>query len=161
MIGNYVGIGANSVAFFNRGNSKAGIYVAGGQNLIESNVIGFNGGDGVEFDTSDANGNMLEANMIGLDPLGADSPNSGSGIRIQGSAHDNELDTNRVTANGAAGVRITSGQGNHLEFNFIYANIGLGIDLAGAGITANDNDSNAQPADYAKATFLKSATISS
>jgi hypothetical protein len=57
---------------------------------------------------------------------------SGSGNVIGGVA------PNVVAFNTGAGVSVASGTGNDIQQNSIYGNTGLGIDLGGDGVTAND-----------------------
>jgi hypothetical protein len=51
--------------------------------------------------------------------------------------------------NHGTGVRVVNGQHNEVFGVGLYSNNGLGIDLAAAGVTANDNDTDPQPVGYA------------
>jgi len=146
IINNYVGIGWNrsSGQFTNRGNANNGIYVAGDHNLVSSNEIGANGADGVRIDGSPAVNNWVLFNDIGTIYA-----NQGNGVAITGDGANNLVAANTIMQNAGAGIRIPSGQGNELLGNSISGNGALGIDLAAAGVTPNDDDSVAQPADYA------------
>jgi hypothetical protein len=58
------------------------------------------------------------------------------GIRI--TAGTNQIQKNLITGNGGAGIAIVNATGNRIGLNAINNNAGLGIDLDGDGITAND-----------------------
>ena len=67
--------------------------------------------------------------------------NGGNGIRMvdSGGANVLTLTGNRIFANGAAGITITSGRARaQLTANTIYGNGTLGIDLGDDGVTPND-----------------------
>ena len=115
------------------------------------NVISGNDGAGVRISGSGATGNQVQGNFIGTDVTGtAPLGNSRPGVVIRSSAGNNRIGgtgvmpgvcdgpCNRTAFNGAAGVRILSGTGNTILSNSIHSNGGLGIDLATAGVTAND-----------------------
>ena len=148
---NYVGVGWDVVdgTYTNRGNGGVGITIGGYNNEISSNVIEYNGGYGIEVTDATAHDNTIESNLVGyLAPASNNTGNHG-GILIENDAHDNAFNYNSVFHNTATGIRIVNGQGNNLFGNQIYDNTGLGIDLATAGITPNDNDSTSQAPDYA------------
>lgn len=63
----------------------------------------------------------------------------GDGIHLEG-AGNNTITGNRITLNGRDGVRVMEGTGNAIVSNAIFDNAGLGIDLAGDGVTPNDAD---------------------
>ncbi len=146
VVNNYIGVGWNlsGGSFNNRGNATVGVYVAGDHNTVSSNEIDANGSDGVRLDSSTATNNFVILNDIGTI-----FPNLGNGLAIENSASSNAALINTITQNAGAGIRISSGQDNLLSFNTIYANSNLGIDLAAAGVTPNDDDSATQPVDYA------------
>jgi hypothetical protein len=112
---------------------------AGAGNVISGNQIG------VTLSDAGARGNVVEGNWIGLQadgvtPLG----NVSHGLVITNQASANVVGGvgpeagNRIAANGGAGVFVWSGTNNTIRANSIYENAGLGIDLAPAGVTAND-----------------------
>ena len=83
-------------------------------------------------------------NYVGTTTDGRVIPNGGDGIRMF-NAYNNVIgDTgwgaNTVVGNGGAGVAVYNAisTGNQIIGNSIYDNVGLGIDLGGNGVTAND-----------------------
>ncbi|MEM9005210.1 MAG: Calx-beta domain-containing protein, partial [Cyanobacteria bacterium P01_F01_bin.86] len=126
------------------GNTLNGIYIAdnGGNTIKENTLIGNEDG----IDIRNANGNVIEGNIIGRDGEG----NVLRGIYIEG--NDNAIGNvtldaeNTISHNGTSGVVIASGTGNSIRGNSIYDNTDLNIDLGNDGITENDpgdNDSGA------------------
>lgn len=148
IVNNYIGIGWSS-GFTNRGNGTNGIYLAGANNTISGNLIGNNGNDGVDVDNTAASGNTINGNSIGGNGDGAVFANGLAGVRVENSASDNTINSNTITGNTNAGVRVVSGIHNKIRKNAISANGGLGIDLAGAGVTPNDDDGGLIIAFYA------------
>ena len=70
------------------------------------------------------------------------------GVRIDGAARDNTITSNLIDDNGF-GVRVVNGVHNRISKNSITRNSLLGIDLAGEGVTANDDDGAVGQIDYA------------
>ena len=159
--GNYVGTNvAGSAALGNNrdaAGAEAGIELfAGGvtiggtapadRNLVSGNNAGF--ARGIEL--WDSSGNTIQGNYVGTNaagtlPLG----NAGAGIALDGTVgvgSDNNLIGGVVAGAGnlfsgglAEGVAVYAGStGNAVLGNRIYGNAGLGIDLNGDGVTAND-----------------------
>jgi len=139
IVNNYVGVGWNKTnsVYVNRGNSLAGIHVAGHDNTIKDNLVGYNG-YGIKLDGTTAQGNTVTDNAVGADAAGTALGNS-YGVLIDQGAHDNSIQSNTVADN-SYGVRANSGLGNTIRKNSIKSNTYIGIDLAGDGITPNDND---------------------
>ena len=119
----------------------------------ERNIISANLGSGISITGLGTNANIVAGNFIGTDafaitPLG----NADNGMHIIDGA-DNRIGgsvdaANRIAFNAGIGVRIegATATGNRIQANPIYANGGLGIDLAGDGVTLNDaNDADAGP----------------
>jgi hypothetical protein len=119
----------------------AGIVVGGYNNSIFDNDILHAGASGLHISNLDAHDNAVNFNGF--------TENTGDGVLIDDDAHDNTLVGNGIFNNAGAGVRIVTGQNNEILFNNIDFNTGLGIDLAGAGVTPNDNDSMQPVPDYA------------
>ena len=151
-IGNYIGVGWSTLSsvFTNLGNGGVGVIIAGPNNSVTSNFIEYNGGYGVELTSVNAHNNSVQDNNIGnLGNYTNNGDGNLGGILVENDAHDNNFSSNYIEFNLGPGVRILNGQNNKLFLNSIFGNGGLGIDLAGAGVTPNDNDSDAQAADYA------------
>ncbi len=111
-------IGTDPTGTQDLGNGFAGVYVngagfafIGGSQLADRNLISGNGADGVLVE---ADNSLIQRNLIGLNKDGA------------------------VLGNSRDGVRVDDGEGNLIKQNAISFNGGLGIDLNGDGITAND-----------------------
>jgi CSLREA domain-containing protein len=150
-------IGTDVTGTVDLGNGGDGIEVADSSNNLvgglagQGNVISGNGGAGVRFDdTTPSNtmdnevmGNLIGTDASGEDPLG----NGGAGV-------DSGLSTgevfigdpggppggeNVIAYNGAQGI-LATGAFTQIRGNSIFSNTGLGIDLAGDGVTANDPD---------------------
>jgi hypothetical protein len=108
-----------------------GLILAGGNSGIEN----------IRFANFPDFGVVLEADsnrVINSEFVG----NGQGGLRIANSS-DNVIggtlaEGNRFTANGGPGLLIESGMGNAVLFNTFADNAGLGIDLGGDGVTAND-----------------------
>jgi CSLREA domain-containing protein/uncharacterized repeat protein (TIGR01451 family) len=146
--GNLVGPDAHGVASIGNG---VGILTTGGTvggpGPGMGNVVAGNGGDGVRVNGSSSS---IQGNWIGTTPSGANLGNGGNGVNFQATFQptgSNTLDGNVVAFNHAAGVAVTpfvspptSSTGNAISANSIYANAGLGIDLAPTGVTPNDAD---------------------
>jgi parallel beta-helix repeat protein len=111
----------------------AGVAVGGYKNYFFVDNIWYAGASGVHFSNSDSHDNNL--NLVDI-RYAADN-----GLLIDDDAHDNVVYGNDMYDNGGAGVRVVSGVNNSLQGNNISANGKLGIDLAGAGVTPDDNDS--------------------
>jgi len=134
--------------------------VIGGTSAAARNVISGNFGAGISIEESNANGNTVQGNFIGVDisgfkplantPDGFGIPNSAGGVAI--SRGNNNLiggttagAPNTIAFNGDAGVRVSTlpntniGINNRISRNAIYGNLRLGIDLGANGVTPNDN----------------------
>jgi len=151
-------IGTDVTGTHDLGNALAGVEITdafdnlvGGTVAGARNVISGNEGAGVRISGSAATGNRVYGNFIGTDLTGtAPLGNSRPGVVIRRFASGNHIGGtgvtpgecdgpgNQIAFNGAAGVRILSGAGNAVLGNSIIANTDLGIDLAAAGVTAND-----------------------
>ncbi len=98
------------------GNRRVGLFIWTHNNLIEDNIISFNG-------TAD-----FKANGITLD-------NSYRNARF------NTIRNNLITGNTGHGIEVrAASQGNVFSENRIFSNGGLGIDLGRDGLTFNDRN---------------------
>jgi hypothetical protein len=145
-------IGTDSTGKVALGNSSFGIEiedsflnVIGASDPGIQNVISGNAAGGVFIHGSAAFGNTVIGNRIGtqldgVSPLG----NGGPGVLFDGDALLNTVGSdapgagNTIAFNAGTGVLIRSGAANIVQMNSIFANAGLGIDLGGDGVTAND-----------------------
>jgi len=145
ILGNYVGVEYNvglTMPYLNSGNAVKGLHVLGSNNAISGNVVGFNGNDGIDLDGTAATANTIEYNYIGTSEGSTTAlPNGSMGVRVENGAHDNKIRTNWIEDNSGTAVRIVSGLGNTIRYNFIYGNGSYGIDLGAGGVTQNDDDS--------------------
>jgi len=149
--GNFIGVGynGNTGAFVDRGNGSAGVTLAGPNNGVYYNVIGYNGSYGINLTNPTATANSIAYNEIGIFSPNSSVLGNGGGVVIQNAAHGNYVIQNEIANNSGTGIRVVNGQGNSITGGAIYNNNGLGIDLAGAGVTNNDNDSDPQVVNYA------------
>ncbi|MBL1179034.1 DUF4347 domain-containing protein [Pantanalinema sp. GBBB05] len=149
--GNY--IGTNAAGTQDLGNSFDGLQIQAGNNLIggsaagAGNVIAGNDRTGILLAGTSTSGNQIQGNFIGTDSSGTLSlGNSSSGIWLQGGASSNTIGGtatgagNVIAFNTGLGVVLLpdAGVNNSILGNRLFSNTGLGIDLGGNGITAND-----------------------
>ena len=146
VVNNYIGVGWDvaSSTFTNHGNGTNGVYIAGDHNTVLSNVIDASVLDGIRTSGAAARNNLIVFNRIGTN-----FGNAEHGISFFNSAAQNTALANTIMNNASDGIHVISGQRNELSANSISSNGGLGIDLATAGVTPNDNDSDPQAPDYA------------
>lgn len=149
--GNYIGTDRSGTAKL--GNAFAGVVVRGPlYNHVAENVISGNGGNGVEAHAAhtiaNGGGTQVWGNLIGLKSDGIEAlGNSGDGVLLTSRFNRvGDVDVpNTIAFNGDDGVGIEligpsdwpTGE-NHVSGNSIFSNGGLGIDLGGDGVTAND-----------------------
>jgi hypothetical protein len=158
--GNYIGTdtsGTNAI-----GNDKSGVLIGGdamgntvGGNVAGvGNIISSNSSSGVNVKGTNSTDNVIRGNKIGTDRTGtADLGNGGPGILINGEARraviggPSPLAANTIAFNTGAGVELLDDGGGSsnppsalIRNNSIFGNTGLGIDLDGDGVTANDAD---------------------
>ncbi|HET7063971.1 MAG TPA: right-handed parallel beta-helix repeat-containing protein [Rudaea sp.] len=147
--GNYIGLGwsTGSSSYTNRANGARGIYVAGDNNTISGNLIGFNAQAGIVLDSLGAHDNLISENLIGADLVGTNLGNTGAGIHLIGDSggtgdapNGNTIRFNTIADNGAQGVLVDVGQGNRVRKNSIYGNANLGIDLLPVGANFPQSD---------------------
>jgi hypothetical protein len=140
-----------------------------GRNVISGNSAAITLGGvcsspGVPTARTGVNGVQIQNNWIGGqsvdDILGTSRalPNGSSITIVAGS--NNVITSNVIQFNGS-GVIVASGTGNQILGNWIYLNQGLGIDLGGDGVTANDtNDVDSGPNNSQNFPLITSASIS-
>ena len=155
--GNFIGTDATgSVAL---GNSGYGVAIGnaadntiGGSTPAARNLISGNQGHGVILQGSGTSRNTVAGNYVGADASGTTAlANLLDGVRIRDGAWSNVIgadgdglfdaaEANTIAFNMGAGVQVlgSTTTGNSIRANSIHLNGSLGIDLDGAGITAND-----------------------
>jgi parallel beta-helix repeat protein len=131
-------------AVHNQVGGSGGVTAGGSGNLISGNS-----GDGVRIIGNGTSFNAVEGNLIGIDAAGnAALSNLGHGVYLAFGAHDNTIGGtaapgNTIAFNGKAGVAVGFNPSdfptihNLILSNHIFANLGLGIDLADNGMTPN------------------------
>ena len=87
----------------------------------------------------------MSDNVIGADQaVSQPVPNGSAGVIVTSGASDNfiggvaGLNRNHIAFNAQSGVRVLTGVNNAIRGNAIFQNGLLGIDIGGAGVTAND-----------------------
>ncbi len=122
-------------------NGNGGIWIndVGGDTVGPGNRIAGNNGPGVQITGENADGNVIRANIIGLDNANASRANAGAGV-IVFAGSDNTMiggtttaDRNIISGNSNAGIRINGNttDATTIQFNFI------GTDPTGNSARAN------------------------
>jgi uncharacterized repeat protein (TIGR01451 family) len=147
--------------------------IGGTDDPAQRNLISGNGLDGIAF-YNDSARNRVAGNLIGTDASGtAPLPNGVGGVTCCGFGDDNTIEHNVIAFNGAEGIAINgAGQaldgtvGNAFLGNSIFANGGLGIDLAAVcspcsdGPTQNDvGDGDTGPNGYQNFPVITRVTV--
>jgi parallel beta-helix repeat protein len=131
-----------------RGNQR-GVFIAGPDHVIRSNVISNSVSHGVELSGSLALRNRITGNRIGVPALCAGTcvsrGNGGHGVLVRNSAADNRIDENLIAWNNLDGITVTGARRNSLRRNTFYENSGIAIDLGNDGRDLFDAN-NTQPA---------------
>ena len=179
-------IGANASAAASLGNTGVGIYITGGdKSVIVDNVIGGNASGGISLTGMrgySARLTQIVDNLIGVNRSAARLGNGGNGITMANAAvyinptyHREgatytDVNGNIIAHNGGAGVAVVHDPDgsprysieNSFSRNSIHSNGGLGIDLNGDGVTANDaGDTDTGPNYLENYPVLTSAGLSS
>ncbi|HEX8998688.1 MAG TPA: CSLREA domain-containing protein, partial [Blastocatellia bacterium] len=185
--GNFIGTTVTGVAALANGCqacSAGGIIifesannVIGGATAAARNVISGNVSDGIGIWEAVSTGNQIFGNYIGVGAdgttaLGNIAGSFGGGVAIRNSASNNEIggvlagQGNLIANNSPYGVVIYSGSGNAIRGNSIFNNtgvgatVGLGIELDGNGVTANDaGDADTGANDLQNFPILTSAVV--
>jgi parallel beta-helix repeat protein len=135
----HVTVRNNRIAY----NAKGGVTIVGStdisvyDNMLSANTWGLHIRSGsAQFIV----GNKIGTSPDGLLPL----PNTQEGILISGGSGLN-LSSNTVAYNGAAGIAVTGTAHAQIQYNDIYRNGGLPIDLGNDGPTLNGTHSSTGP----------------
>jgi hypothetical protein len=164
----------NTIGSEFKGNTGPGVLISnapdnfvGATPAADANVIAGNQ-IGVSITGAVSKGNLVQGNFIGVDArlqLGGLWANLGHGVFIGDGASSNTIGgqvpgaPNFIYYNHGAGVFVDSGVSNLISRNSIFGNTALGIDLAPAGVTPNDNlDPDVGPNMLQNYPDLKSAT---
>jgi hypothetical protein len=130
------------------GGNASGIYVYNSPgNVVQYNAIGNNASHGVILAGSGSSGNLVQYNTIGVDLNGGAAGNGSGGVLVTFAAKNNTIGApvgatwggNFIDNNGGPGVWISAsgGAGNRVLDNAFQGNVGLDIDLAQSGPSAN------------------------
>jgi parallel beta-helix repeat protein len=137
------------------------------------NIISANDRDGVRIWGPNTKFNLLAGNLIGTDSTGqAPLGNSQHGVFLFAGGQDNIIggiapaSGNVIAFNGAAGVAVGGSPfdvttiHNPILSNSIFANVGLGIDLADDGVTPNTpGGPHMGPNEFQNFPMIESATV--
>jgi Domain of unknown function (DUF4394)/Calx-beta domain/Domain of unknown function (DUF4214) len=136
-------------------NGGDGIRITGyynhiGGNANSTNVISGNGGNGIQLSGTQAIGNTIISNRIGLDDTRslAAIPNLGHGILISAGANGTTIggaDTplsllhNFIAYNKGDGIRVDQGFDNQVLGNYVHDNVGTGVFVNESGVTRDNS----------------------
>lgn len=159
IFGNKIGTNINGTAALP--NAGDGIEIASGSNQVglannnaARNIIAGNFGNGILLSGPGATLNSIQNNFIGTNSIGANLGNLIEGVLVTSSATSNTIGGttvgagNTIAFNSSDGVHVssTTATGNAIQRNAIHSNSGLGINLGGVGVAANDlNDADTGP----------------
>ena len=139
---NRIGVNADGTEAIGNDSGIQLLYAA--ETYVESNLILGNISNGISVVEGDRA--TIRENFIGIDALAAVALSNGTGLSVENSFRVDVV--GNVIAHNDVGVLIAgdSAEGNLVRTNSIYANSGLGIDLAADGVTDNDAlDSDSGP----------------
>ncbi len=142
--GNYIGVNAAGNAGLSNVNNGIAIYnapanVVGGATAGARNVIGGNGGSGINLNLGAATGNLIQGNYIGVNAAGtAALANNADGITLNNAPANfiggtNPGSRNLISGNGQSGIFLA---GLGARDNLIAGNF-IGTDASGAGAVGN------------------------
>ncbi|MBX3179181.1 MAG: DUF5011 domain-containing protein [Candidatus Hydrogenedentes bacterium] len=144
ILGNYIGLDSAGVAAVANGATGVSLVAGASDNAVggveegEGNVISSNITTGVFVSGAGTSGNLIAANLIGLDANGAGSlGNVRNGVAILDGATDttvggdDPLAANTISGNGNAGVLVDGAASlrNTVRLNSIHGNFATGIAL--------------------------------
>ena len=147
--GNRIGVNASGGSL---GNGGHGVFIVNGADntVVDGNWIAASGQSGIRVDGA-TTGLVIQSNRIGTDVAGtANWGTQDSGIVLENGAvatiggtamgDGNVIAFSGQGGSSTTGIWLTStaGSGSAVLGNSLYSNVGLGIDLGAAGVTAND-----------------------
>ena len=175
---NYIGVGSDGVKFL--GNGGSGILVSNGADNTTiggvglGNVIIGSRAAGIMIDGA-STGTIIRGNTIGINAAGTFIHGTGqSGILLANGASNTTIggtvsgEGNTITDSGLlsttynAGIDVltSASTGNTIVGNSVYGNVGIGINLGGAGVTANDTgDADTGPNNLQNYPALTAASV--
>jgi parallel beta-helix repeat protein len=173
--GNYIGTNRAGTAAV--GNGLGGVVFSGDEMLSNNNIIGGtvaaaanvisgNTTDGVAFFAAlerGSTGDIVEGNYIGTNAAGTGAVgNTGNGVSFGNGLSGDPVRHNVIAHNAQAGILVGASSADtniHTTFsqNSMFANGGLGIDLAPQGVV-NCTTSPPGPNDYTACPVIRSAT---
>ncbi len=178
------GNGSHGIEIFNSSNNRIGIDPTHANSAAEVNVVSSNTGAGIFLSATDffgfdfnTVGNIVAGNFIGTTSANLNRGNFGGGVSLHaadaqltidniiGSNNDGTGDNaegNTIAYNGVLGISTFNSvdiNGNVFSRNSTYSNTNLGIDLAGNGVTPNDDgDPDTGPNEFYNFPVIVSAT---
>ncbi len=159
--GNSIGLGLDGSTALGNSGSGVSIYNGAAGNTIGSttsgsgNVISAGGYGGISLTGTGTSQNLIAGNLVGTDAGGTlDRGNTAFGIQISQGASSNQVGVagagSTFAFNHWAAVMVNdpTSLGNAIRSNSIHDNGGIGIDLAGDGVTANDSAGHVGPNNF-------------
>ncbi len=140
--GNFIGVNAarapNSNVNAPMPNGGDGVYLSGGfGNVLTQNVISNNAGYGVELNGEFVQGNIIQANYVGVATDGATAQGNGSdGVILESGASSNRITGNTISANAGVGVSLYDSE---TTSNVIQGNL-IGTSSGGSTGVGNHSD---------------------
>ena len=163
--GNFIGTNASGTAALPNVNDgiqiKSGSHTIGGTTAGVVNVLSGNGDDGIEIQSVNSGGNIVQGNRIGTNAAGTAALGNGSdGVEIQGSS-GNQIGGsavgagNVIAANASDGIEILGDTTGGSSGNAVTANV-IGV---GTGGQALGNTRNGVNLEAANGTVVSDNTI--
>jgi CSLREA domain-containing protein len=145
VIGNFIGTDpTGELAPLYARNGQNGVNIEDGVRdaVVEANVIGNSGVNGVAIGGPTTRGHRVSGNWIGVSRGGAPIPNVKAGVQLANGALANRIGPANVIQSNATGVVVKNPATdlNTITRNTVQANNGLGIDLVPAENAVNPND---------------------